>query len=29
MRKSDYQPLGKYIEQVDLRNRDLRDLSLL
>ena len=29
MRKNDYQPLGKYIEQVDLRNRDLRDLSLL
>lgn len=29
MRKSDYQPLGKYIEQVDLRNRDLRELPLL
>ena len=29
MRKNDYQPLGKYIEQVDLRNRDLRELPLL
>ncbi len=29
MRRNYYQPLGKYIEQVDIRNRDLRELALL
>lgn len=29
MRKSDYQPLGKYIEQVNVRNRDLTVTNLM
>ena len=29
MKREDYQPLGKYIEQVDIRNRELHDLPLL
>lgn len=29
MRKSDYQPLGKYIEQVNVRNRDLTVTKLM
>ena len=29
MKREDYQPLGKYIEQVNVRNRVLHDLPLL
>ena len=29
MRKNDYQPLGKYIEQVNVRNRDLTVTNLM